>query len=122
MPTKIGLVEIPTFGLEDLDDDSAGRVVINQGCPGPTAVRVEQLPFDDQATFELLSSGKTTGGSSLKAQVRDLLKGLGQTGSKTSSPSSRSIVRVPWISFRLHQTQAGKVPIAHENALNSSRS
>ena len=87
------------LGSENVDDDSAGRVSRQPGLPRPAPLRVEQLPFDDPATFApALSSGKTTGVFQLESSgMRDLLMGLKPDRFEDTSPSSRSIVPVPWI-------------------------
>jgi DNA polymerase-3 subunit alpha len=58
---KIGLVKFDFLGLKTLTMIQRAESLVNQGRPDQPPLRVEQLPFDDQATFELLSSGKTTG-------------------------------------------------------------
>ncbi|HNP42230.1 MAG TPA: DNA polymerase III subunit alpha, partial [Nitrospira sp.] len=74
---KIGLVKFDFLGLKTLTMIQRAESLVNQGRPDQPPLRVEQLPFDDPATFALLSSGKTTGVFQLESSgMRDLLMGL----------------------------------------------
>ncbi|MEK7763259.1 MAG: DNA polymerase III subunit alpha, partial [Nitrospirota bacterium] len=58
---KIGLVKFDFLGLKTLTMIHRAEILINETHPDRPPLAVEQLPFDDAKTFELLSSGKTTG-------------------------------------------------------------
>ena len=75
---KIGLVKFDFLGLKTLtmikraeDPDQRDDI------PAQPPLVMEQLPFDDPKTFDLLSSGKTIGLFQLESSgMRDLLTGL----------------------------------------------
>ncbi|MEK7336152.1 MAG: DNA polymerase III subunit alpha, partial [Nitrospirota bacterium] len=74
---KIGLVKFDFLGLKTLTMIHRAEILINETHPDRPPLAVEQLPFDDAKTFELLSSGKTTGIFQLESSgMRDLLTGF----------------------------------------------
>jgi DNA polymerase-3 subunit alpha len=74
---KIGLVKFDFLGLKTLTMIHRAEILINETHPDQPPLAVEQLPFDDAKTFELLSSGKTTGIFQLESSgMRDLLTGF----------------------------------------------
>ena len=74
---KIGLVKFDFLGLKTLTMIRRAEILINETHPDRPPLSVEQLPFDDVKTFELLSSGKTTGIFQLESSgMRDLLTGF----------------------------------------------
>ncbi len=74
---KIGLVKFDFLGLKTLTMIRRAEILINDTHPDQPPLAVDQLPFDDLKTFELLSSGKTTGIFQLESSgMRDLLSGL----------------------------------------------
>ncbi|MBX9660574.1 MAG: DNA polymerase III subunit alpha [Nitrospiraceae bacterium] len=74
---KIGLVKFDFLGLKTLTMIHRAEILINETHPDRPPLAVEQLPFDDVKTFELLSSGKTTGIFQLESSgMRDLLTGF----------------------------------------------
>jgi len=74
---KIGLVKFDFLGLKTLTMIRRAEILINETHPDQPPLAVEQLPFDDGKTFELLSSGKTTGIFQLESSgMRDLLTGF----------------------------------------------
>src|SRR5215217_2293432 len=74
---KIGLVKFDFLGLKTLTMIRRAENLINEGKPNGPPMAVDQLPFDDPKTFELLSSGKTTGIFQLESSgMRDLLTGF----------------------------------------------
>jgi DNA polymerase-3 subunit alpha len=74
---KIGLVKFDFLGLKTLTMIHRAEILINETHPDQPPLSVEQLPFDDVKTFELLSSGKTTGIFQLESSgMRDLLTGF----------------------------------------------
>ncbi len=74
---KIGLVKFDFLGLKTLTMIHHAERLINEGRPSAPRLDVGELPFDDQKTFALLSSGKTTGIFQLESTgMRDLLMGL----------------------------------------------
>ena len=74
---KIGLVKFDFLGLKTLTMVHHAATLINAGRPAEQALDIERIPFDDPATFALLSSGKTTGLFQLESTgMRDLLTGL----------------------------------------------
>ncbi len=74
---KIGLVKFDFLGLKTLTMIRRAEALINETHPDQPPLSVEQLPFDDVKTFELLSSGKTTGIFQLESSgMRDLLTGF----------------------------------------------
>ncbi|MBI3355225.1 MAG: DNA polymerase III subunit alpha [Nitrospirae bacterium] len=74
---KIGLVKFDFLGLKTLTMIRRAETLINQTHPNDLPLAVDQLPFDDPATFALLSSGKTTGLFQLESSgMRDLLTGF----------------------------------------------
>jgi len=74
---KIGLVKFDFLGLKTLTMIHRAEILINETHPDQPPLAVEQLPFDDVKTFELLSSGKTTGIFQLESSgMRDLLTGF----------------------------------------------
>ncbi|HEY8719757.1 DNA polymerase III subunit alpha [Pengzhenrongella sp.] len=56
---SLGLIKMDFLGLRNLTiiDDALENIVMN----GKTAIRVEDLPLDDPATYELLGNGDTLG-------------------------------------------------------------
>mgnify|MGYP003348422414 FL=1 len=74
---KIGLVKFDFLGLKTLTMIRRAEALINETHPDQPPLSVEQLPFDDVKTFDLLSSGKTTGIFQLESSgMRDLLTGF----------------------------------------------
>ncbi|MCS6294314.1 MAG: DNA polymerase III subunit alpha, partial [Nitrospira sp.] len=74
---KIGLVKFDFLGLKTLTMIHRAEILINETHPDQPPLAVERLPFDDVKTFELLSSGKTTGIFQLESSgMRDLLTGF----------------------------------------------
>ncbi|HSA61006.1 MAG TPA: DNA polymerase III subunit alpha [Nitrospiraceae bacterium] len=74
---KIGLVKFDFLGLKTLTMIRRAETLINEAHPDNPPLAVDQVPFDDPATFALLSSGKTTGLFQLESSgMRDLLTGL----------------------------------------------
>ncbi len=74
---KIGLVKFDFLGLKTLTMIRRAVDLINRGRPGRPPLEIEEIPFDDPKTFQLLSSGKTTGLFQLESSgMRDLLTGL----------------------------------------------
>ena len=74
---KIGLVKFDFLGLKTLTMIRRAETLINEARPTDPSLAVDQVPFDDPATFALLSSGKTTGLFQLESSgMRDLLTGL----------------------------------------------
>ncbi len=74
---KIGLVKFDFLGLKTLTMIRRAENLINESRPDQPPLSVDQLPFDDPKTFELLSSGKTTGIFQLESSgMRDLLTGF----------------------------------------------
>lgn len=75
MCESLGLVKMDFLGLRNLTvlDDALANIVRNTG----TEIVLEDLPLDDAATYELLSSGETTGVFQLEGgQMRALLRSL----------------------------------------------
>ncbi len=74
---KIGLVKFDFLGLKTLTMIRRAEMLINETHPNDPPLAVDQLPFDDPATFALLSTGKTTGLFQLESSgMRDLLSGF----------------------------------------------
>jgi DNA polymerase-3 subunit alpha len=74
---RIGLVKFDFLGLKTLTMIRLAETLINKTHPNDRPFSVDQVPFDDAATFALLSSGRTTGLFQLEsAGMRDLLTGL----------------------------------------------
>lgn len=74
---KIGLVKFDFLGLKTLTMIRRAETMINETHPEAPPLVIDQVPFDDPATFALLSSGKTTGLFQLESSgMRDLLTGL----------------------------------------------
>ena len=74
---KIGLVKFDFLGLKTLTMIRRAETLINETHPKAPPLVIDQVPFDDPATFALLSSGKTTGLFQLESSgMRDLLTGL----------------------------------------------
>ncbi len=74
---KIGLVKFDFLGLKTLTMIRRAETLINETHPTAPPLVIDQVPFDDAATFALLSSGKTTGLFQLESSgMRDLLTGL----------------------------------------------
>ena len=74
---KIGLVKFDFLGLKTLTMIRRAEMLINDSRPTEPPMAVDRLPFDDQKTFALLASGKTTGLFQLESSgMRDLLTGL----------------------------------------------
>ncbi len=74
---KIGLVKFDFLGLKTLTMIKRAADLINDSRPDQPPLVIEQIPFDDQKTFQLLASGKTTGLFQLESSgMRDLLTGL----------------------------------------------
>jgi DNA polymerase-3 subunit alpha len=74
---KIGLVKFDFLGLKTLTMIRRAETLINETHPNDPPLAVDQVPFDDPATFALLSSGKTIGLFQLESSgMRDLLTGL----------------------------------------------
>lgn len=74
---KIGLVKFDFLGLKTLTMIRRAEMLINDSRPNEPPMAVDRLPFDDQKTFALLASGKTTGLFQLESSgMRDLLTGL----------------------------------------------
>ncbi len=74
---KIGLVKFDFLGLKTLTMIRRAETLINDTHPEAPQLVIDQVPFDDPATFALLSSGKTTGLFQLESSgMRDLLTGL----------------------------------------------
>jgi DNA polymerase-3 subunit alpha len=74
---KIGLVKFDFLGLKTLTMIRRAETLINEGRAGEPPLIVDRLPFDDQKTFALLSSGKTIGIFQLESSgMRDLLTGF----------------------------------------------
>jgi DNA polymerase-3 subunit alpha len=74
---KIGLVKFDFLGLKTLTMIRRAETLINERRPNAPPFRIDQIPFNDQKTFALLSSGKTTGIFQLESSgMRDLLTGL----------------------------------------------
>ena len=74
---KIGLVKFDFLGLKTLTMIRRAEMLINDSRPSDPPLAVDRLPFDDQKTFALLASGKTTGLFQLESSgMRDLLTGL----------------------------------------------
>ena len=74
---KIGLVKFDFLGLKTLTMIRRAETLINDTHPDATPLAIDHVPFDDPATFALLSSGKTMGLFQLESSgMRDLLTGL----------------------------------------------
>ena len=74
---KIGLVKFDFLGLKTLTMIRRAETLINEMHLEAPPLAIDQVPFDDPATFALLSSGKTTGLFQLESSgMRDLLTGL----------------------------------------------
>jgi DNA polymerase-3 subunit alpha len=74
---KIGLVKFDFLGLKTLTMIRRAEALINDTHADAPPVVIDRVPFDDPATFALLSSGKTTGLFQLESSgMRDLLTGL----------------------------------------------
>ncbi|MGQ0695398.1 MAG: DNA polymerase III subunit alpha [Nitrospiraceae bacterium] len=74
---RIGLVKFDFLGLKTLTMIRLAETLINKAHPNDLPFAVDQVPFDDAATFALLASGRTTGLFQLEsAGMRDLLTGL----------------------------------------------
>jgi DNA polymerase III subunit alpha len=74
---KIGLVKFDFLGLKTLTMIRRAETLINETYLEAPPLVIDQVPFDDPATFALLSSGKTTGLFQLESSgMRDLLTGL----------------------------------------------
>ncbi|MBX3325611.1 MAG: DNA polymerase III subunit alpha, partial [Nitrospira sp.] len=74
---KIGLVKFDFLGLKTLTMIRRAETLINETHSDAPPLVIDQIPFDDPATFALLSSGKTTGLFQLESSgMRDLLTGL----------------------------------------------
>ncbi|HWG96015.1 MAG TPA: DNA polymerase III subunit alpha, partial [Nitrospira sp.] len=74
---KIGLVKFDFLGLKTLTMIRRAATLINEMHLEAPPLVIDQVPFDDPATFALLSSGKTTGLFQLESSgMRDLLTGL----------------------------------------------
>jgi DNA polymerase III subunit alpha len=74
---KIGLVKFDFLGLKTLTMIKRAEDLINERHPGKPPLIMEQVPFDDPKTFDLLASGKTIGLFQLESSgMRDLLTGL----------------------------------------------
>jgi DNA polymerase-3 subunit alpha len=74
---KIGLVKFDFLGLKTLTMIRRAETLINESRPETPPLIVDQLPFNDEKTFALLSSGKTTGIFQLESSgMRDLLTGF----------------------------------------------
>ncbi|MBH0195958.1 MAG: DNA polymerase III subunit alpha, partial [Nitrospira sp.] len=74
---KIGLVKFDFLGLKTLTMIRRAETLINAARPHQPPLIVDHLPFNDQKTFALLSSGKTTGIFQLESSgMRDLLTGF----------------------------------------------
>jgi DNA polymerase-3 subunit alpha len=74
---QIGLVKFDFLGLKTLTMIRRAETLINDTHRNEPPFAVEQVPFDDPATFALLGSGKTTGLFQLESSgMRDLLAGL----------------------------------------------
>ena len=72
---KLGLIKMDFLGLRNLTilDDALENIVMN----GKPAIRVEDLPLDDQPTYDLLGRGDTLGvfqldGGPMRALLRQL--------------------------------------------------
>ncbi|MCP9471993.1 MAG: DNA polymerase III subunit alpha [Nitrospira sp.] len=74
---KIGLVKFDFLGLKTLTMIRLAETLINEKRPDAAPLRIDRIPFDDEKTFALLSSGKTTGVFQLESSgMRDLLMGF----------------------------------------------
>ncbi len=74
---KIGLVKFDFLGLKTLTMIRRAETLINDTHPDSPPLAIDHVPFDDPATFALLSSGKTMGLFQLESSgMRDLLTGL----------------------------------------------
>ncbi|MCP9470472.1 MAG: DNA polymerase III subunit alpha [Nitrospira sp.] len=74
---KIGLVKFDFLGLKTLTMIRRAETLINEKRPDTAPLRIDRIPFDDEKTFALLSSGKTTGVFQLESSgMRDLLMGF----------------------------------------------
>jgi DNA polymerase-3 subunit alpha len=74
---KIGLVKFDFLGLKTLTMIRRAETLINEKRPDIAPLRIDRIPFDDEKTFALLSSGKTTGVFQLESSgMRDLLMGF----------------------------------------------
>jgi len=74
---KIGLVKFDFLGLKTLTMIRRAETLINDTHPDGPPLAIDHVPFDDPATFALLSSGKTMGLFQLESSgMRDLLTGL----------------------------------------------
>ncbi|MCP9447350.1 MAG: DNA polymerase III subunit alpha, partial [Nitrospira sp.] len=74
---KIGLVKFDFLGLKTLTMIRRAETLINEKRPDAVPLRIDRIPFDDEKTFALLSSGKTTGVFQLESSgMRDLLMGF----------------------------------------------
>ena len=74
---KIGLVKFDFLGLKTLTMIRRAETLINETHPNAPPLAIDHVPFDDPATFALLSSGKTMGLFQLESSgMRDLLTGL----------------------------------------------
>jgi DNA polymerase-3 subunit alpha len=74
---KIGLVKFDFLGLKTLTMIRRAETLINEKRPDAAPLQIDRIPFDDEKTFALLSSGKTTGVFQLESSgMRDLLMGF----------------------------------------------
>ncbi|MCP9462238.1 MAG: DNA polymerase III subunit alpha [Nitrospira sp.] len=74
---KIGLVKFDFLGLKTLTMIRRAETLVNEKRPDAAPLRIDRIPFDDEKTFALLSSGKTTGVFQLESSgMRDLLVGF----------------------------------------------
>ena len=97
-----GLVKFDFLGLKTLSVLKEGqRLLAEQG----VEVDFSALPWDDPAVYDLLQRGDTVGVFQLESEgMRRTLSAVQPTGSRTSSPSSRSIARGRWTTSRCSAT------------------
>lgn len=58
---EIGLLKMDFLGLRNLSLLEEILFIVNQNLTKEEQITLDEIPFDDQATFELLSTGDTTG-------------------------------------------------------------
>ena len=95
---KAGLVKFDFLGLKTLTVIQKAQELIRRRLP---QFDIDAAPFDDPKSYEMLGRGDTVGVFQLESSgMRDVLRKMRRTASKTSSPSWRFIVRARWITFR----------------------
>ncbi len=96
---EIGLLKMDFLGLRNLDVIEDALTIIERS--SGSRIDMAALPLDDEKTYEMMARGDAVGVFQFESEgMREALKKVQPTSSRTSSRSTRSTARAPWTRSR----------------------